>query len=135
MCKECEATIKGLKMKKRRSIKGLTGNGVLTMGKNIGAAFVGYYGADMLTENISFMKENDVTDGLVKIGGALAGSMIPMVASSDMGMSALVGFGLHGAKKLINSFAKEGEVYVHGSGNWDNFDRSNQTAANKRRLA
>jgi hypothetical protein len=134
MCKECEATIKGLKMKKRRSIRGLTSNGLLTMGKNIGASFVGYYGADMLTENIDFMKENDVTDGLVKVGGALGLSMIPALQRSDMGMSALVGFGLHGVKKLINSFAKEGESYVHGNG-WDSYDRPNQTAANKRRLA
>ncbi len=134
MCKQCEAKIKGLAMKKRRSIKGLTGDGVLSTAKNIGAGFVGYYGADMLTENIDFMKENDVTDGLVKVGGALAASMIPAVAASDMGMSALVGFGVHGLKKLINSFAKEGETYVNGGG-WDNYDRPNQTAANKRRLA
>jgi len=133
MCEKCEAKIKGLTMKKkRRGIRGLNTNGLLSTGKNLAATFGGYYAADYLTESVDFLKSNDVTDGVIKVGTALGAGLIPMVAKSDMAMSGVLGWGLHGVKKLINSFATDAaKPFVHGN-SWDSYDRNAATSNGKR---
>ena len=133
-CTSCEAAVKGWKMankKRKRHIRGLDASGMIGAAKNLGAGFGGYYAADMVTENVDFLKSNAMIDGGIKVGSALLSSAIPMVRNSDTLTSVALGWGVHGVKKLVNSIKAD---FVHGTNgggykSWDSYD-GNQMAAN-----
>lgn len=99
-------------------------NAILSEGGVIVAGYTGFYAGEMLTENVSVLKENKAISGGVKLGGALG---LPLVFPSWFGSRYVraftLGVGISGGKDIAEyaglTPATNG-IYDE----WENYDRN-----------
>lgn len=103
-------------------------NAVLTEGGILVSSYGGFYAGEMLTENVTTLKENKLISGGVKVSAALGLPLLmPTMFENRFVRAFTVGFGVSGGKDLVEGLQipKTGEL-----NEWENYDRNNYQSDN-----